>query len=160
MTFEMCVSQENLWKLVWEEIPVCFELVLIWYFFRKRFLKRLVSLNRSQKWMLAISLKIVTTVDMELFWQQLPTLKSSDIKRDFLPSQFLVNSVCWGREKWSYLSTNVLLICLCLFSNTCPTFNQCSLLPTSSWYLSRVSDIICVPECLVYLVAHYYSRYE
>lgn len=44
--------------------------------------------------MLAISLKIVTTVDMELFRQQLPTLKSSDIKRDFLLSQFLVNSVC------------------------------------------------------------------
>lgn len=43
--------------------------------------------------MLAITLKIVATVDVELFWQQLPTLKSCDIKGDFLTSHFFMNSV-------------------------------------------------------------------
>lgn len=38
--------------------------------------------------MLAITLKIVATVDIELFWQQLPTLKSSNIKREFLAPSF------------------------------------------------------------------------
>lgn len=38
--------------------------------------------------MLAVTLKIEATVDVELFWQQLPTLKSSDSKRDFYHSVF------------------------------------------------------------------------
>lgn len=38
--------------------------------------------------MLAITLKIVVAVDIELFWQQLPTFKSSDTKSNFLPPGF------------------------------------------------------------------------
>lgn len=38
--------------------------------------------------MLAVTLKIVAPVDIELFWQQPPSLKSKDTKKDFLYPSF------------------------------------------------------------------------